>query len=208
MSFVAYAFDVIFQALLALNFLQLGVLLLKRWAQKVEDQSSDQAAARYYFSVIFFYASYAVCLFFAVVVLWIGFQYPELRHPLRSPLDLLLIKEEVSGESLRVVLSFLMSGVLVMALVPGFRKSLRDRQQERQQNSKLRKDFENASKYAARCNSKEKLWRSEKQCYEEAIALILGSHEVPEPLQEKVFQLTQRKNERKGGDYRGEKTPE
>lgn len=53
MSFVAYAFDVIFQALLALNFLQLGVLLLKRWAQKVEDQSSDQAAARYYFSVIF-----------------------------------------------------------------------------------------------------------------------------------------------------------
>ena len=208
MSFGAYALDVIFQALLALNFLQLGALLLKRWAQKVEDQSSDQAAARYYFSTVFFYASYAVCLFFAAVVLWIGFQYPELRHPLRSPLDLLLIKEEVSSESLRVVISLLMSGVLVMALVPGFRKLLRARQKERQQNAKLRKEIQKASKYAARCTRDAKSWRSEKQRYEEAIALILGSTEVPEPLREKVFQLTRRKNERKGGEFRDEKPPE
>lgn len=195
MPFDSYAFDVIFQVLLMLNVLQPVALLLKRWAKKVEDQSSDQAAARYYFSTIFFYASYALCLFFAVVVLWIGFQYPELRHPLRSPLDLFLVKEEVSNASLRAVVSLLMSGVLVMALVPGFRKLLRERQKERRQNLKLRKDIQKASKYAARCNCEAKKWRSEKQCYEEAIALVLGSHDVPETLREKVFQLTRRQNE-------------
>lgn len=190
MSFDAFALEVIFQALLLLNILQIGAILLKRLAKKVKDQSSNLAAAMYYSSIVFFYASYAFCLFFAAVVLWIGFQYPELRHPLRSPLDFLLVKEEVSSESLRGLLSSLISVVLLMALVPGFRKLLHDRQRERQQNSELREKFKNASGYAARRSEDGKSWRNEKQGYDEAIALVLASDEVPEALREKVFQLT------------------